>query len=65
MKPMTLAVRLEKSLSKYTKGRKGFIGEGFGGKPHGRLCFVIYLGCHGDKQNTSAIYIDLSVFPPK
>ena len=60
---MTLAVRIEKSLSKYTKGARGFKAEGFGGKPHGRQCFVIYLGCHGEGKNGAAIYIDLSVMP--
>jgi len=62
LQPMTLAVRLEKSFSKYTKGSRGFTAEGFGNKPHGRKCFVIYLGCHGaDSRNAAAIYIDLSV----
>lgn len=66
LQPMTLAVRLEKSFSKYTKGRRGFEAEGFGNKPHGRKCFVIYLGGHGEgRRNASAIYIDLSVMPRK
>lgn len=65
VQPLTLAVRMEKSFSKYTKGRRGFIAEGFGNKPHGRKSFVIYLGCHGERKNGAAIYIDLSVMPTK
>lgn len=64
VEPMTLAIRFSKEFSKYWKGRKAFESEGFGGKPHGRKCFVIYLGCHGDGTRTpAAIYLDLSVVP--
>lgn len=63
IEPMDLAIALSKVTAKYWKGREAFEAEGFGGKPHGRKCFVLYLGCHGAGKKSAAIYIDLSVMP--
>ena len=65
VEPMDLAIALSKATAKYWKGRDAFEAEGFGGKPHGRKCFTLYLGAHGTGKpgGSKAIFIDLSVMP--
>jgi hypothetical protein len=56
VKPLTLALRIEKAICKYISGRREMIRKSEQ-KPHGRIGFVIIIGFKA--------YIDLSVLPQR
>lgn len=62
--PVTLAARLHAAICRYPLSASSFRRQKTSEKPHGRIAYVLYVGCYYRGKKCHALYVDLSVMPP-